>query len=71
VCAGSHYLVTGQLWEALFENWESEFLQMAVFFVLLTLLIQKVAAPAVRLREMRPSMDVTAQGKTSVGSSGE
>jgi hypothetical protein len=25
------YLATGHPWEALFENWESEFLQMAVF----------------------------------------
>ena len=25
------YLQTGHPWEALFENWESEFLQMAVF----------------------------------------
>ena len=25
------YLATGHLWEAIFENWESEFLQMALF----------------------------------------
>jgi hypothetical protein len=35
------YLGTGHPWEALFENWESEFLQMAVFVLLTTLLIQK------------------------------
>jgi cbb3-type cytochrome oxidase subunit 3 len=35
------YLVTGHLWEALFENWESEFLQMAVFVLLTTFLIQR------------------------------
>src|SRR6187401_2399673 len=35
------YLVTGHLWEALFENWESEFLQMAVFVLLTTVLIQR------------------------------
>ena len=35
------YLRTGHLWEALFENWESEFLQMAVFVLLTTCLIQK------------------------------
>jgi hypothetical protein len=35
------YLATGHLWEALFENWESEFLQMAVFVLLTTILIQK------------------------------
>jgi hypothetical protein len=35
------YLVTGHPWEALFENWESEFLQMAVFVLLTTVLVQK------------------------------
>jgi hypothetical protein len=35
------YLQTGHLWEALFENWESEFLQMAVFVLLTTILVQK------------------------------
>lgn len=35
------YLATGHPWEALFENWESEFLQMAVFVLLTTFLIQK------------------------------
>jgi hypothetical protein len=37
----SEYLATGHPWEALFENWESEFLQMAVFILLTTFLIQK------------------------------
>jgi hypothetical protein len=32
----SDYFATGHLWEALFENWESEFLQMAVFVLLTT-----------------------------------
>jgi hypothetical protein len=35
------YLMTGHPWEALFENWESEFLQMAVFVLLTTVLVQK------------------------------
>ena len=35
------YMVTGHPWEALFENWESEFLQMAVFVLLTTCLVQK------------------------------
>jgi hypothetical protein len=35
------YLGTGHPWEAIFENWESEFLQMAVFVLLTTVLIQK------------------------------
>jgi hypothetical protein len=37
----SDYLKTGHPWEALFENWESEFLQMAVFVLLTTFLVQK------------------------------
>ena len=35
------YLATGHFWEALFENWESEFLQMSVFVLSTTFLIQK------------------------------
>jgi Domain of unknown function (DUF6766) len=41
VVALSGYLTTGHPWEALFENWESEFLQMAVFVLLTTFLVQK------------------------------
>ena len=37
----STYLGTGHPWEALFENWESEFLQMAFFVLLTTFLVQK------------------------------
>jgi hypothetical protein len=37
----AEYLNTGHPWEALFENWESEFLQMAVFILFSTFLIQK------------------------------
>lgn len=37
----SEYLAAGHPWEALFENWESEFLQMAVFVLLTTRLVQK------------------------------
>lgn len=37
----SEYFATGHPWEALFENWESEFLQMAVFILLTTVLVQK------------------------------
>ena len=34
------YLTVGHLWEALFENWESEFLQMSAFVVLSAYLLQ-------------------------------
>jgi hypothetical protein len=34
------YFGTGHLWEATFENWESEFLQMAAFVILTTFLYQ-------------------------------
>ena len=39
--AVTEYLRTGHPWTATFENWESEFLQMAVFVLLTTFLIQK------------------------------
>ncbi len=35
------YLGTGHMWEATFENWESEFLQMAVFIMLTVVLVQR------------------------------
>ncbi|HEX6313128.1 MAG TPA: DUF6766 family protein [Acidimicrobiia bacterium] len=35
------YLGEGHFWEAVFENWESEFLQMAAYVVLTAYLIQK------------------------------
>ena len=35
------YLASGHMWEATFENWESEFLQMAAFVVLTAFLVQK------------------------------
>ena len=38
------YLGEGHFWEALFENWESEFLQMAAYIVLTVFLIQKGSA---------------------------
>jgi hypothetical protein len=38
------YLTTGHFVEATFENWESEFLQMAAFVVLTVLLVQKGSA---------------------------
>jgi hypothetical protein len=38
------YLTDGHFWEALTENWESEFLQMAAYVVLTVFLIQKGSA---------------------------
>ncbi len=35
------YMATGHPWEAVFENWESEFLQMAAFVTFTTVLYQK------------------------------
>ena len=37
----AEYFSTGHPYEAVFENWESEFLQMAVFVLLTTFLVQK------------------------------
>ena len=50
------YLATGHLWEAIFENWESEFLQMAVFVLLTTFLIQK-GSPESRRPGVRELVD--------------
>jgi membrane protein implicated in regulation of membrane protease activity len=38
------YLTTGAFYEAVFENWESEFLQMAAFVFLTAFLVQKGSA---------------------------
>jgi membrane protein implicated in regulation of membrane protease activity len=38
------YFGQGHIWEALFENWESEFLQMAAYVVLTAWLIQRGSA---------------------------
>ena len=43
------YLYEGHFWEALFENWESEFLQMAVYIVFTIFLYQKGAADSKRI----------------------
>jgi hypothetical protein len=43
----TRYLTEGHLWEALFENWESEFLQMSAFVVLSAYLLQ-VGSPESR-----------------------
>src|SRR5215210_3259906 len=40
----SEYLTTGAFYEATFENWESEFLQMAAFIFLTAFLVQKGSA---------------------------
>ena len=53
----SEYLKTGHPWEALFENWESEFLQMAVFVLLTTILVQK-GSPESRRPGVRELVDV-------------
>ena len=43
------YFGTGHFWEATGENWESEFLQMAMFVLLTTRLYQKGSAESKRL----------------------
>ncbi|HWI19853.1 MAG TPA: DUF6766 family protein [Vicinamibacterales bacterium] len=50
------YLATGHPWAALFENWESEFLQMAVFVLLTTRLVQR-GSPESRRPHMRELVD--------------
>jgi len=51
------YFATGHLWEALLENWESEFLQMAVFVLLTTFLVQK-GSPESRRPGVKELVDI-------------
>jgi hypothetical protein len=51
------YLLTGHPWEALFENWESEFLQMAAFVLLTAGLYQK-GSPESRRPGVKELVDV-------------
>ena len=50
------YFATGHWWESVFENWESEFLQMAVFVLLTTMLVQK-GSPESRRAHVREGVD--------------
>jgi hypothetical protein len=50
----SGYLQKGHPYEALFENWESEFLQMAAFVLLTTVLIQKASPESRRPNVIEP-----------------
>jgi hypothetical protein len=43
------YLLTGHFWEAVFENWESEFFQMAAYVTLTACLYQKGSAESKKL----------------------
>ena len=43
------YLGDGHFWEAIFENWESEFLQMAAYVLLTVVLFQKGASDSKRI----------------------
>jgi hypothetical protein len=54
------YLATGHPWEALFENWESEFLQMAAFVTFTTFLYQK-GSPESRRRGAIELVDADAR----------
>ena len=53
----AEYFHTGHPWEATFENWESEFLQMAVFVLLTTLLVQR-GSPESRRLHVKELVDV-------------
>jgi len=53
----ARYLGTGHPWEAVFENWESEFLQMAVFVLLTTVLVQQ-GSPESRRPGVKELVDV-------------
>jgi hypothetical protein len=49
------YLTSGHFLEAVFENWESEFLQMGIFIVLSAKLVQKGSAESKSLEEPNES----------------
>ena len=50
----SGYLATSHFWEATLENWESEFLQMAAFVLLTTVLYQRGWAESKRVGVREP-----------------
>jgi len=52
----SAYAASGHWWESVFENWESEFLQMAVFILLTTTLVQK-GSPESRRAHVKEAVD--------------
>ena len=47
--AAVEYLGDGHFWEAIFENWESEFLQMTAYVLLTVVLFQKGASDSKRV----------------------
>lgn len=49
------YLATGHFGEAVFENWESEFLQMASYIFLTVYLVQKGSAESRDPKKARPA----------------
>jgi hypothetical protein len=55
--SAAEYFQTGHPWEATFENWESEFLQMAAFVLLTTRLVQ-VGSPESRRPGVKELVDV-------------
>jgi len=54
------YLLSGHLWEAVFENWESEFLQMSAF-VTFTAWLYQVGSPESRRPGVLELVDVDAR----------
>jgi hypothetical protein len=50
----SEYVATSHFWEATLENWESEFLQMAAFVLLTTVLYQRGSAESKRVGVREP-----------------
>jgi hypothetical protein len=51
------YLTTGHFWEATFENWESEYLQMGLFVLLTAFLFQKGSAESKSEEELKQEKD--------------
>jgi hypothetical protein len=71
VVSYTDYLGTGHFWEALTENWESEFLQMGAYVLLTVWLFQRGSAESRDPDTERPGEDqARAQEKTKADSPG-
>jgi hypothetical protein len=53
----THYVTTGHFLEAIFENWESEFFQMALFVVLTASLRQKGSSESKKMQKEPEEVD--------------
>jgi len=65
------YLGTGHFWEATFENWESEYLQMGLFVLLTAFLFQRGSAESKSKEEHRQEEEEEAEEEQTGKAPGE